>query len=196
MKEMSGFEKDKTTTTTTTTTTTYYQVLGIDDEKADLTFIKNAHRRLALRYHPDKTMGKINATSTSTTTTADELELMFTRIQTAWECLSNEERRMEYDDSLKRIRERNTADMARAEIVKLSEMDCELCDVAEEEEEDDDDDDGEIEQRKTEKLYTYNCRCGDIFEILEGDLDDFNSSEPDSNIFVCESCSLSIKLVS
>lgn len=43
-------------------TKTHYEILGVD-EKADHNMIKNAHRKLALRYHPDKRAQKRNVTA-------------------------------------------------------------------------------------------------------------------------------------
>lgn len=61
----------------------YYEILGLDS-KATSEDIKRAYRELAKRYHPD-----INKSSTS--------EELFKLISEAYEVLSDEARRMQYD---------------------------------------------------------------------------------------------------
>ena len=107
---------------------------------------------------------------------------------------------MEYDDSLRRIREKQDALLSKAKLVSLSEMDCELCDVEDEAE---NASGGEVEgdcmgensstgicesAPQTLKLYSYKCRCGDVFEILEEELHE----EP--AILECQSCCLIIHI--
>ena len=160
----------------------HYEILGIG-EGADHATIKNAHRKLALQFHPDK---RTNLAAQDT----NEAETIFTKIQAAWECLGNKEKRMEYDNALSRLRERNNGDIIKAQVVKLCEMKYEICDV------EDDESVGtkESQENTKQKLYSFTCRCGDCFEILEEELDDSNIASI-SNIFECESCSLSIKVV-
>lgn len=64
----------------------YYQTLGVS-EYATTQKIKAAFRKLALQYHPDKNPGNEEAIS------------RFTRIQKAYEVLSDPERRGRYDKS-------------------------------------------------------------------------------------------------
>lgn len=164
----------------------HYEILGVD-EKAEHIDIKNAHRKLALQYHPDKR-------STATQQDHNEAESMYIKIQAAWECLGDEQKRMEYDESLKRIRERNSGDVIKAQVVNLCEMKCEVCDV-EEDSNCNSGDDLPSQEGSKQRLYTFTCRCGDCFEILEEELDNSYNRVSDSNIFHCESCSLSIKIV-
>ena len=61
---------------------------------------------------------------------------------------------MEYDDSLRRIREKQDALLSKAKLVPLSEMDCELCDVEDEaKKESEDEDDGMGENSSTGTVY-------------------------------------------
>ena len=62
----------------------YYKILGID-KKAGASEIKKAYRKLALKYHPDKTKGD------------KPLEEKFKKISEAYAVLSNPEKRNQYD---------------------------------------------------------------------------------------------------
>ena len=74
-----------TTTTTTTTIRCHYDVLGVSRD-ADATTIKKAHRKLALKFHPDKNVGNASADDA------------FRSVQEAYECLSDPSERKWYDD--------------------------------------------------------------------------------------------------
>ena len=62
----------------------YYNILGID-KKAGASQIKKAYRKLALKYHPDKTKGD------------KALEEKFKKISEAYAVLSNPEKKNQYD---------------------------------------------------------------------------------------------------
>ena len=62
----------------------YYDVLGVD-KSADATAIKKAYRKLAMKYHPDKNPGD------------KEAEEKFKEINEAYEVLSDETKRRNYD---------------------------------------------------------------------------------------------------
>ena len=62
----------------------YYKILGIE-KTADVSEIKKAYRKLALKYHPDKTKGD------------KPLEEKFKKISEAYAVLSNPEKRNQYD---------------------------------------------------------------------------------------------------
>ncbi|MBC2705672.1 DnaJ C-terminal domain-containing protein [Desulfobacula sp.] len=62
----------------------YYKILGID-KKAGASQIKKAYRKLALKYHPDKTKGD------------KALEERFKKISEAYAVLSDPEKRNQYD---------------------------------------------------------------------------------------------------
>jgi len=55
----------------------HYEVLGVSLD-ADNETIKKAHRKMALRFHPDKNLGN-----------PDEAQDKFRRVQEAYECLSD-----------------------------------------------------------------------------------------------------------
>jgi DnaJ family protein A protein 5 len=65
-----------TKTMTETTIRCHYEVLGVE-RTADSTTIKKAHRKLALKLHPDKNIGDESA--------AEQFRL----VQQAYECLSD-----------------------------------------------------------------------------------------------------------
>ena len=64
----------------------YYEVLGIDQDSND-GVIKKAHRKMALKYHPDKNVGK-----------EEEAANEFRLVQQAYECLSDPAERKWYDE--------------------------------------------------------------------------------------------------
>jgi DnaJ homolog subfamily A member 5 len=63
----------------------HYAVLGVEKD-ADSATIKKAHRKMALKYHPDKNLGD--------DTSAEQFRL----VQQAYECLSDSQERKWYDD--------------------------------------------------------------------------------------------------
>lgn len=62
----------------------YYKILGID-KKASASEIKKAYRKLALKYHPDKTKGD------------KTMEKKFTKISEAYAVLSDPQKKNQYD---------------------------------------------------------------------------------------------------
>lgn len=62
----------------------YYTILGVD-KKASKDEIKNSFRKLAMKYHPDKTKGDKNA------------EEKFKEVNEAYEVLSDDDKRKKYD---------------------------------------------------------------------------------------------------
>ena len=99
---------------------THYDILNVSPI-ATLDEIKVAHRKLALKYHPDKH-----------DRTKTRIELNFHRIQEAWECLRDSEKRQEYDHILSRTKEninKERVENGTTVHVNLSEMDVEECEV-------------------------------------------------------------------
>ena len=66
---------------------TLYQVLGVP-ENADAASIKNAFRKLAKKYHPDVNIGN------------EQAEIKFKEINEAYNILSDEVKKRDYDASL------------------------------------------------------------------------------------------------
>ena len=71
---------------------TYYEILEIDITASELD-IKKAYRKLALKYHPDR--------SSATNSNKEEATSKFQEIGEAYECLSNPQTKREYDSYLK-----------------------------------------------------------------------------------------------
>jgi DnaJ homolog subfamily A member 5 len=63
----------------------HYEVLGVERD-ADISTIKKAHRKLALKWHPDKNIGD------------DSAQHLFLEVQQAYECLNDPAERKWYDD--------------------------------------------------------------------------------------------------
>ncbi|NLY03797.1 MAG: DnaJ domain-containing protein, partial [Campylobacter sp.] len=62
----------------------YYEILGVSVDASNEE-IKSSFRKLALKYHPDRNQGDKDA------------EQKFKEINEAYQCLSDEEKRMMYD---------------------------------------------------------------------------------------------------
>ena len=62
----------------------YYEVLGVDKSTGERE-IKKAYKKLAMKYHPDRTQGN------------KELEEKFKEIQEAYEVLTDSQKRAAYD---------------------------------------------------------------------------------------------------
>ena len=68
----------------------HYEVLGLENSYCSEEEIKIAYRKLALKHHPDKQ-------ANHSTTEREESSNLFTLIQTAWEILSDKDKRKVYD---------------------------------------------------------------------------------------------------
>ncbi|XP_010274644.1 PREDICTED: dnaJ homolog subfamily B member 8-like isoform X2 [Nelumbo nucifera] len=71
--------------------TSYYNVLGVD-KNSSVTDIRNAYRRLAMQWHPDRW--------TRTPSLLGEAKRKFQQIQEAYSVLSDEGKRTMYDAAL------------------------------------------------------------------------------------------------
>ena len=77
----------------------YYNILGITDDEKKLTgsdfekILKQKYRKIAIQYHPDKQQGKTDAEK-------KEAENKFKEAAEAYEVLSDEKKRAEYDNPM------------------------------------------------------------------------------------------------
>eukprot|EP00466_Bigelowiella_natans_P013662 jgi/Bigna1/79558/fgenesh1_pg.63_\ len=164
---------DEATSSASSSSRCHYEVLGVESG-ASYNDIRRAYKLAARRSHPDKHTTKDKDAHTSITTpnheqTKEKASAEFQRVQAAWSILGDEKRREEYDKELERQEE---VSLSIAYEVSLSEMTCE---EEEEEEEDDDEDRGDASRNSSEEganprpkliIYTYPCRCGQLFEVI------------------------------
>mmetsp|Transcript_19769 Transcript_19769/g.32216 ORF Transcript_19769/g.32216 Transcript_19769/m.32216 type:complete len:184 (+) Transcript_19769:17-568(+) len=175
---------DEATSSASSSSRCHYEVLGVESG-ASYNDIRRAYKLAARRSHPDKH-------TTKDKDTKEKASAEFQRVQAAWSILGDEKRREEYDKELERQEE---VSLSIAYEVSLSEMTCE---EEEEEEEDDDEDRGDASRNSSEEganprpkliIYTYPCRCGQLFEATKEDI--LEGCE----IFSCMGCSLNLKIV-
>ncbi|EJD05416.1 DnaJ-domain-containing protein [Fomitiporia mediterranea MF3/22] len=70
----------------------FYKALGFNDTKVTQDEIKDAQKKLARKWHPDKNPDNKEAAE------------MFKDVQTAWEALEDEHKRFQVDDAIRRMR--------------------------------------------------------------------------------------------
>jgi hypothetical protein len=128
----------------------------------------------------------------------------FHRIQAAYNCLRDPEKRDQYDRSISRIEEREERKWKTSSSVNLSEMKCDWCCVV---------DEGNCDSESIDKcaadngadlhrVYFHPCRCGDTFQVIEEELLESinrvktwnNEGISTSRVWQCESCSLTIRI--
>ena len=113
----------------------------------------------------------------------------FHEIHTAYECLRDPDKRMRYDQTLSRDKERKEWRKKGAIEVNLSDLESDMCRVVNE----DDESDCSGIKNQLQKVYFHDCRCGDTFEIIEEEL--LLESMSNECIWQCESCSLGIRII-
>mmetsp|Transcript_16564 Transcript_16564/g.21185 ORF Transcript_16564/g.21185 Transcript_16564/m.21185 type:complete len:245 (-) Transcript_16564:1107-1841(-) len=136
-----------------------------------------------------KTIEQEQSLHTKTEEEISKAAKAFHEIHTAYECLRDPKKRMQYDQILSRTVERTEWKKKGATEVNLSDLESDMCCVVNE---DDDDSCGSGSDDQLQRVYFYDCRCGDTFEIFEEELLEATSSE---RVWQCESCSLGIRIV-
>jgi len=136
---------------------THYEVLGVS-RTASLEEIKAAHRKQARQTHPDKVAGN---------------EGTFRLLQSAWECLRQEETRKAYDEELSLKDTKLQSKRQAAMPLSLAEME-----VAQDDE-------------SNELVYVHACRCGEEVQVWQDEL----PSRNESIITECPGCSFSYSVV-
>lgn len=142
----------------------HYQVLGVvptcsPDE------LRRAYHREARRLHPDKSADP-----------ADEQTQRFLRVQAAYETLRDDELRAAYDKALARDAARQSRQDDGVVVSDEIHVDAMQREVV--------DDDGE-----KLVILSHACRCGDVFEVTEEELEDGVSVVP------CTGCSQHIRVL-
>jgi len=151
---------------------TYYDLLSLFPSCA-LPEIKAAYKRLSLLYHPDK-IGKH-------TTELLDATITFTALKLAYDTLFDSTSRASYDAALSAVRaELLPTDLStfRGAVVRLSELATEAVEL-------EDDEGGET---VADVAYTYPCRCGEVYEVLESEI----TMETSGLELECTSCCLKI----
>lgn len=185
---------------------THYEILNVS-KHASFDEIKSSHRRLALLYHPDKQQRQhpvkdlgIESSISISNNPSKSQRLDYTKIQEAWECLRDDEKRRDYDIQLsksKEYRDKERMESGMSVPVKLSDMEVELCEVEVDGEDNNDGNHSGCGDVVEQNVYLYSCRCGDCFELLESDFQGCSNSTESNNethsfLFECQSCSLTI----
>ena len=125
---------------------THYQVLNVNPND-DYQTIKEAYHREARQSHPDKRQQQTCSSH-------------FLAIQAAWECLSHDSRRKEYDLQLQQQEQTSKA-------LPIEKYETELCQ--------------DEETGETLTVWTWPCRCGATLEYVEQD---------EQEVVECPNCSL------
>jgi diphthamide biosynthesis protein 4 len=114
----------------------YYAVLDLKST-AKYEEIKASYRSLILKYHPDKILQ--NQSQSVDNLIIENMNSDFQAIKAAWNVLSDETKKREYDERLRQVQ--SIANVA--EEVKLN----------------------ELEHDSTSSIWFKDCRCGDRFEV-------------------------------
>ena len=148
---------------------------GTTAKPPTLSEITQAYHRAARRCHPDRRRRSLSHDDADDSAADEE----FRRIQQAWECLRDAERRKAYDAARqwRHIRQRQRQNSAiRIEPTDCYEGECEC-------EQCDDEYDVEEEEHVVTMELFYDCRCGHAVAMAEADPDD-------NNLVECQGCSL------
>ncbi|KAE8905619.1 hypothetical protein PF005_g4518 [Phytophthora fragariae] len=144
-----------------------YEVLGLA-ATCSADDVRRAYHQAARRCHPDK----------RSSDPIKEDEQQFLRVQEAYETLRNAELRRQYDAKLQQselVRKREQEVVVVSDDVPLADMQREVL-PGEGSDED-------------EVFFTHQCRCGDVYEITEDELQDGVDVVP------CTGCSLHIRVL-
>ncbi|KAG7389050.1 DnaJ sub C member 24 [Phytophthora pseudosyringae] len=154
------------------TAPSFYEVLGVA-ATCSAEDVRRAYHQAARKYHPDKRSSDVNSAGANS-----EDEQQFLRVQEAYETLRRAELRRQYDAKLQQdelVRKREQEVVVVSDEVPLADM---LREVLPGEGEDED-----------EVVFTHQCRCGDLYEITEEELQD------GADVVPCTGCSLHIRVL-
>ena len=158
---------------------------------ASFSLIKVSFHRLARLRHPDKVHSTLNDDPGFSVPS-------FIEVQNAWGVLRDPARRSKYDDTLHVKKYFKSLDQHN--VVRLSDMECELC-IIDSNPFDVEDrsstithngvNENAVEESCEDYVYSYECACGDVFEIIRSDLIESTRSEQEYTS-MCGSCSCRI----
>jgi diphthamide biosynthesis protein 4 len=157
---------------------TYYEVLNVSPN-ASINTIKTTYRRLALLYHPDRAAPDVAinitgdpSTHSESTSTIASTTAQFIAIQRAYATLSDPQLRADYDLFLKQ-QQYVTRSAGILNDVEVLDMDYDA----------------------TTEMYTYPCRCGNIYSCPAEDIESSGETQGCNIILPCSGCSLSICVI-
>ena len=139
--------------------------------------LSSAYRARALVLHPDKLASTGRAHSAATGSKHENTNAeQFMQLQQAYQVLSNPESRVQYDTALKAggllSRFTSSSSGGSGAVLHCTEVDLEDCDYEED-----------------TATYTYPCRCGEEYRMLESML-----METGLDLFPCVQCSLVLRV--
>lgn len=163
-----------------------YDALGVHAQSS-LDEIRRAYHCAARQHHPDKRVASAAAdvvaepsgAASQKPLTDNAADVAFLRIQEAYETLRDPARRAQYDAKLVRdaiVRKRDGENVPIADVVSVAEMTKEVLPA-------ENDDEDEV------MIYSHQCRCGDVYEVTEGELLDGVDVVP------CNGCSFNIRVL-
>eukprot|EP01038_Epipyxis_sp_PR26KG_P015525 gene15525-20957_t len=141
----------------------FYQTLEIHSDSS-LTEIKSSYQKLLLKYHPDKQIKLFPSNNERTSYEGENSNEKFHAIQEAWKVLSNDSLRKEYDDSRMLLTQQKHS-IRLTDKIRLNSFD-----------------------NHRNGLYSYQCRCGDLYEITDEDI------ELGFEVIQCNGCTLHITI--
>lgn len=155
-----------------------YDILSVT-HNASLDDIRKAYHRAARLHHPDKQNTVFTSSSNAIIQIANhQYTSKFHLIQTAYETLRDTEKRKKYDQELQQqdlIEKTQQSHAHISEEIHKENMRREEL---------------HNENGEVDILYSYNCRCGDQYEVFEDEIIDLGYL-----VVPCTGCSLNIRVV-
>lgn len=125
----------------------------------------------------------------------------FHQVQAAYDCLRDPRKRREYDESIRRKKEKEEWKWRGAVQVNLSEMESDMCCIIDSDTSNDDCDSSADLSRPLRKVFFHPCRCGDTFQIVAEELrksiqyaNGSDDEKVSNQVWQCDSCSLMIRI--
>lgn len=164
---------------------TLYSILGANPSDS-LSDLKKAYHRAARKFHPDKNLSEPSSSDHVSTDIVDpSSSAAFVELTKAWNILSDEARRREYDSWLREqaLREETSILFDTVTIDEIMDS-WTVIDGSDTEEEPTD---------NSQVSYALDCRCGGSYVFEKGDMDSYAT---DTLYVLCSNCSLVVKVTS